>query len=98
MFNLFRQKKKSKGKNKEPQVEHPEQVVKALEVLFASKFIDKKSLYFHNFLRGIAMGAGSVIGATVVIALLIWILSLFDTLPFVGPLFENTQETIREKR
>lgn len=96
MFGLSKDKK-SKPKP-EPQVEHPEQVVKALEVLFASKFIDKKSLYLHNFLRGIVIGAGSVLGATVVITILLWVLSLFDTTPLIGPFIENTQETIRENR
>lgn len=95
MWNPF--KKKPKAKN-EPQVEHPEEVVKALEVLFASNFIDKKTLYLHNFLRGIAIGAGTVLGATVVIGILLWILSLFDTVPLIGPFIENTQDTIREHR
>jgi hypothetical protein len=40
------------------------------------------------------MGAGSVIGATVVIALLLWVLSLFDTFPFIGPVIENAKESI----
>lgn len=96
MWNPF--KKKQKSKEPEPQVEHPQEVVRALEVLFASKFIDKKSLYFHNFLRGVALGAGSVLGATVVIGILLWILSLFDTVPLIGPVIENTQDTIRENR
>lgn len=96
MLRLF---KKQKRKQKpEPQVEHPEEVVKALEVLFASKFIDKKTLYFHNFLRGIAIGAGGVIGATVIITILLWTLSLFDTTPLIGPLIESIQEIIRENR
>jgi len=30
------------------------------------------------------------------IALLLWILSLFDTLPFIGPIIENAKESIKE--
>jgi hypothetical protein len=94
MSEMFRKKS---NKN-EPQIDNPKQVVKALEVLFASKFIDKKTLYLHNFLRGIAIGAGTVIGATVVIGVIIWILSLFDSIPFIGPVVDNIQQSIEENR
>lgn len=67
---------------------------KALEVLFASEYINHRRLYTHNFLRGIFFGAGSLLGATVLVALLLWILSLFDTVPFVGPVIENAKESI----
>ena len=68
----------------------------AVELLTKAEHIDKKKLYLQNFLRGIFVGAGSVIGATVLIALLLWILSLFDTLPFIGPIIENAKESIKE--
>jgi len=68
----------------------------AVELLTKAEHIDRKKLYFQNFLRGIFVGAGSVIGATVLIALLLWILSLFDTLPFIGPIIENAKESIKE--
>lgn len=88
---------KKKAKKHEPVVRTPDQLTKALEVLFASEYIDKRKLYFNNFVRGITFGAGGVIGATVVVGLLVWILSIFDTLPLIGPLFDDTKQTI-EKR
>jgi hypothetical protein len=96
MKNPF--KKKTKNKKQEPQIENPREVVNALEALFASRLIDKKRLYFYNFLRGIALGAGSVIGATLVITMLLWILSLFDTTPLLGPIVDNINEAISENR
>lgn len=66
----------------------------AVELLTKAEHIDRKKLYFQNFLRGIFVGAGSVIGATLLIAILLWILSLFNTLPFIGPIIENARETI----
>lgn len=88
----------AKKKSKEHiQKEHQADVAKALEVLFTSEYIDKKKLYLNNFVRGMFFSAGGIIGATAVIALLLWLLSLFDTLPLVGPLFENTQETIKKR-
>lgn len=72
-------------------------VARLAEILFKADYIDKKHLYLHNFIRGIMFGAGSVIGATVVITLVVWILSLFDTVPFIGPLLENARETIKDR-
>jgi hypothetical protein len=82
-------KKKSTDR---PQVD----AARLADILFKAEYIDKKHLYFQNFVRGITFGAGSVIGATVVIALAAWILSLFDTIPLIGPLIENTRETIKQ--
>ncbi len=73
------------------------EVARLAEILFKADYIDKKHLYLQNFARGIAFGAGSVLGATVVIALVIWILSLFETVPFIGPLVENARETIKKR-
>lgn len=75
-------------------IENREQVAKALELLFAAGYVDRKRLYIENFFRGIVFGAGGVIGATVVIGIVIWILSLFDQIPLIGPFIDNTRETI----
>lgn len=66
------------------------------EVLLKAEYVDRKSYYLHNFLRGVVVGAGTVIGATVLIALLLWILSLFDTVPLIGPTVDNARQTIEQ--
>lgn len=66
------------------------------EVLLKAEYVDRKSYYLHNFLRGVVVGAGTVIGATVLIALLLWILSIFDTVPFIGPFVNHTRTTIEQ--
>lgn len=80
---------------KKPEIKDSKEITKALEVLFASEYVNKRQLYWHNFVRGTFFGAGSLIGATVLIALILWILSLFDTVPFIGPLIDNTRDTIQ---
>jgi gas vesicle protein len=40
-------------------------------------------------------GAGGVIGATLVVALLIWLLSLFDNVPLIGHFVETIRNTIQ---
>ncbi|MBI5357702.1 hypothetical protein HZB74_02545 [Candidatus Saccharibacteria bacterium] len=83
---------------KQPIIKNPKEVAKALEVLFASDYIDVRKLHIENFIRGIFFGAGTVIGATVFIAIIVWFLSIFDTVPLIGPLFDNTKETIQQTR
>lgn len=65
-----------------------------LEELFNDLYDDRKRIYKINFIRGILFGAGSAIGGTVVLALIVWILSLFVNAPFIGQLFENAQQSI----
>lgn len=84
--------------NKKPIIKDPKEVAKALEVLFASDYIDVKRLHWENFVRGMFFGAGGVIGASVFIAILIWFLSLFDSVPIIGPIFDNTKATIQQSQ
>ena len=95
-MDLFNKKKKKADKDLLKR--NHDEIAKALEILFASDYIDKKKLYVSNFLRGIAFSAGGVIGATLVIGLLVWILSLFDQVPLIGPFLENTRESIEQSQ
>lgn len=66
-----------------------------LDELFNDIYADRKRIYKLNFVRGILFGAGSALGGTIVIALIVWTLSLFVNAPFVGELFENAQQSIQ---
>lgn len=48
-----------------------------IEDLFYDFHRSRKQVYIMNFIRGIFFGLGSVLGGTIIIALLIWILSVF---------------------
>lgn len=74
-----------------------EQLGKMLQNIYESGYIDRGTLYKTSFLKGVVGGLGGVIGATLVLALLLWILSLFDQTPIIGPLFDNIQQTIESK-
>ena len=53
--------------------------------------------FWFNLLIGIARGLGFVIGATVVVALVVWIISrILAQLPFVGEFFETLGEFLSE--
>lgn len=51
--------------------------------VYESGYINKRRLYKSAFIKGVLTGLGGVIGATVCVALLLWVLSFFDQLPFV---------------
>ena len=73
------------------------EVARLMDILYKSHYLDKKDFYVHTFLRGMVAGAGGVLGATLLIGVLLWILSLFDTTPFIGPLIKNTRQTIEQR-
>ena len=52
-----------------------------LEDLFYDFHKNRKQVYVMNFMRGIFFGVGSVIGGTIVIALIVWILNLLVDIP-----------------
>lgn len=49
----------------------------------------KKEIMLGNFLGGLAWGFGTVIGATVVVAILLGILRSFNFLPFAQDIIDN---------
>lgn len=65
-----------------------------LEELFNDFYIRRKQVYKMNFVRGIFFGLGSALGGTIVIALIIWLISLFTNFPLVGQYFEQTKDSL----
>lgn len=68
-----------------------------LEELFNDFYDDRARIYRMNFLRGIFFGLGSVLGATVVVALAVWILSFFVEIPGIGEAAQTAQSTLESK-
>lgn len=66
-----------------------------IEELFNDIYAHRLRIYWVNFIRGISFSVGGIIGATVVIAVLLWVLSLFSGIPVVGNFFHQTQQTIQ---
>lgn len=52
-----------------------------LEDLFYDFHTARRQVYAMNFVRGIFFGVGSILGGTVVIAFIAWLLSLFTDIP-----------------
>lgn len=66
-----------------------------IEEMFNDYYADRRNIYLVNFVRGIFFGLGSVIGGTIVIALIIWSLSLFVHVPGIGPAVQDAQDTLQ---
>jgi len=52
-----------------------------LEDLFYDFHSSRAEVYKMNFIRGIFLGFGTVIGGTLVVALIVWILTLLADIP-----------------
>jgi len=53
-------------------------------------------IVWTNFVAGIFRGLGTLIGASVVIALSIWVLALFADLPLVGEYASEIKKTVTQ--
>lgn len=67
-----------------------------MEDLFYDFNRSRVQVYKMNFVRGIMLGAGTVIGGTLVIALIVWMLSLLGNfIPPLGDFFDGLSQTLQ---
>lgn len=65
-----------------------------VESIYLTGYIDKNQMYKMSFIKGLVTGLGGVIGATIVVGIIIWLLSLFNYTP-LKPVFEPVTETLK---
>ncbi|MEO5627814.1 MAG: DUF5665 domain-containing protein [Candidatus Saccharimonadales bacterium] len=65
--------------------------------IYETGYLDRSTAYKMTFVKGLLAGLGGVIGATVVVALLLWILTFFNNIPLIGHVSENVKQTIEQK-
>jgi hypothetical protein len=86
---------------KKPKPDHRrdyETIGKQVAALYDAINPDRVGLYRTAFLKGVVTGVGGVIGATVVIVIIAWVLSILGQIPFVGPIFNNLHDTIQAQK
>ncbi|MFZ1242896.1 MAG: DUF5665 domain-containing protein [Candidatus Saccharimonas sp.] len=70
-----------------------------LEDLFYDFNRSKAQVYRMNFFRGISFGLGSVVGGTIVVALLIWLLNTIGWLiPSLADLVDGIITTMQSRK
>lgn len=81
---------------KHPKKPDPKQLGQMIQNIYETGYLDRNTAYKMSFIKGVLSGLGGVIGATLVLALLIWLLSLFANAPLVGRLVKNVNHTINQ--
>lgn len=69
-----------------------------LEELFQDFYAHRYKIYAMNLIRGICFGFGSLVGATILVTLLLWLLSLAHEVPFLSGVVEAIQHSIESAR
>lgn len=69
-----------------------------IEELFNDMYDDRRNIYTMNFIRGIFFGFGSVLGGTLLIALVLWILGQFvDWFPVLGDFVNGIMDAMQRR-
>lgn len=72
-----------------------EKLGRQLEHIFEGGYLNHVRVYRINFLRGLFFGLGAALGGTLLIAIVVWLLSLFSEIPLIGRFAETVRETIQ---
>lgn len=88
--------RKRQKKSKNPQQAY-EELGRMLVNIYESGYIDKNKSYKMSFIKGLLSGFGGVLGATILVGLLIWILTLFSNVPLLNRVVENVRQTLQSQ-
>ena len=69
---------------------------KQLANLFELGAPSRRSMLWNSFLRGIAQGFGAVIGGTIIITVVIWLLGLFNQVPLINKASDAITKSIQK--
>ena len=73
--------------------------VAIIEDLFYDLNRSRSQVYAMNFFRGLFFGFGSVLGATLLVAILVWLLGQFgDIFPPLADFINNLIDTMQRRR
>lgn len=63
----------------------------------ANAYVSKKNIILNNFLGGLAWGFGTVVGATVVVAILAWFFNFINLVPIIGNMAAEIVGIVNQK-
>jgi hypothetical protein len=64
--------------------------------IYETGYISHARFYKQTFIKGVLAGLGGVIGATVVVTLILWVLTFFHQVPLVDRLTNNINQTVNQ--
>lgn len=73
-----------------------ENIGRMLVDVYETGYISKGRFYKQSFVKGVLVGFGGVIGATVVVTLILWVLTFFNQVPFIDQLSQNIHHTLQQ--
>ena len=71
---------------------------KKLQQFYNLGYINKKQTVLFTFYKGLASGFGAIIGGTIIVALLLWVLSRFGQVPLIGHFTNSIRQAINANR
>lgn len=71
-----------------------EQLGRLMADVYENNYANRGRMFKMTFIKGVLTGFGSVLGATIVVALVLWVLSLFEQVPLIGPLLEKLSDPV----
>ena len=66
------------------------------EEMFYDFYNNRHKVYWMNFVRGLSFGFGALIGGTVVVTIVVWILGRFVSIPLIGEYIRQGIEVIQK--
>ncbi|MDQ3065413.1 MAG: DUF5665 domain-containing protein [bacterium] len=87
---------KSSSKNKPKSEKYYENLGRVVASVYETGYLDAAKSYKMSFIKGLFQGLGGAIGATLLLALLIWILSLFNDLWFIAEIIKKVEMGVNE--
>lgn len=66
--------------------------------IYETGYIDRNQTYKMSFIKGLLSGLGGVVGATLVLALILWLVSLLGNLPFLERISDNVTQTLNSAK
>lgn len=69
---------------------------KQIEHMYEAAYGSWRRVMLPALLRGMFMGFGIVLGGSILVALLVWILGSLESIPLLGDLAESTRKTVEE--
>jgi hypothetical protein len=69
---------------------------KHIEYIFEASYSNWRRVLLMSLLKGVATGFGVILGGTIMVALLLWMLSGLGQIPLLGNVAEKAQDTIQQ--